>query len=142
MGVQEICSAAATICRGISGINSANEDMPQALNAATLPGFVVHPKEGEQEWPRKPMTKHYTHKIYIDLYITQGADLAAVDHMLKPFVDATIDQFNQNIQLNGTCLNSGITSYEYGGFTYNDVQYLGIRFTLTVEELAQYIYHA
>jgi hypothetical protein len=146
MAVPDIIHGAVGVWQGIdwaslniSGIQSIFEDMPANLQ---LPCVVIHDKSGDQSWPRIPMQKEYDHEVLMDLYYSQGADLATVDHALKQLIDPVYDAFNQHITLGGLCENSGVTHHDYGGFTYEGVTYLGIRFVLRATEHDQYIYHA
>jgi hypothetical protein len=76
----------------------------------------------------------------MDLYVQKAGDLQAADRILKPFIDLIVDTFDQNITLKGSAFNSGIVKYQYGKLEFAGVEYLGIKFTLRVEERKQILY--
>lgn len=140
MAVDAIIKAAANVQRSIPGVAAAFDDAPSSLNQ--LPCFVTYPGEGQVDWPRAPSLRRVQHDLNMDLYVQKGGDVQAADRILKPFLDLVIDTFDQNIQLGGTCLNSGVMSYQYGKLEYAGVEYLGIKFTLRAVEIKQVVFRA
>lgn len=140
MAVDAIIKAAAKVQRAITGIVVAFEDAPSSLNQ--LPCFVTYPADGNLQWPRQPSVRRIEHDLQMDLYVQKGGDPQAADRLLKPYINLVISTFDQNIQLGGTCLNSGVVNYKYGVIEYGGVQYLGIKFTLKAVEKTQVVYKA
>lgn len=150
MGLLEIMHGAADVLGSlIIPVNSGGapivqqpmvcEFMPSNL---VPPCFVLHPDTGHQDYPRPVMLEVISHDFDADLYFSQGDALTGVDANLRPFVDIVCRAINQNITLGGTCLAAAVTDYHYGGFTYADVAYTGIRFVIHVQEVNQVVYHA
>lgn len=119
------------------------EFMPDA--SIQTPCFILHPEETAQDFPHKPMQQQLDHTFIADLYFVKGDSLSNADATLRPYMDAVIETLNHNIQLGGSCFNSGVVRAQYGGFTWptgSDNHYLGIRFTIHAVELKQFIYSA
>jgi hypothetical protein len=140
MAVDKIINGAVVIQQAITGVQKAFADMPSSLSQ--LPCFVTYPSKGQLEWPRVPMVRTITHDLQMDLYVQKGGDLAAADRVLKPYIDKTIETFDQNITLGGNCITSGVVDYSYGVLTVAGVEYLGIKFTLRAIEKTQIVYRA
>lgn len=139
MSLADVISGVVAVQKTIPGVAHAYDNAPEAINEA-LPAFITSASAGSVEWPREPGVRTITHEIVMDLFVNRGGDLSAADKVLKPFVDQVIETFDQNITLNGTCLNSGGITYKFGKLTYAGVEYLGIKFTLKAVELNQVVY--
>lgn len=126
--------------KSISGVKRAFEDSPPSLNQ--LPCFVTTPATGDLQWPRQMNVRQVTHDLDMYFYVQKGGDLEAADRILKPYLDTVIETFDQNIQLSGSCLTSGVVKYKYGVLKYAEVDYLGIAFTLRAVERTQVVYKA
>lgn len=140
MSVQDIINGAVTVQKTISGIVTAFADSPPSLSQ--LPCFVTTPAHGTLKWPREMNIRTQTHDFDMYLYVQKGGDIQAADRILKPYIDLVTDTFDQNIQLNGSCLTSGVVSYKYGKLEYGGVEYLGIAFVLRAVEKKQVVYKA
>jgi hypothetical protein len=138
MSLDSVIAGAVAVQGTMQGVTT-YPDAPEAINDR-LPAFVTYPHEGELEWPRKPSQRKITHNIMMDFLVSRAGDLAGADKLLKPFVTRIMDLFEQNLALQGTCLNSGIVHYQYGKIEYAGIMYLGIRFTLRAIELNQVTY--
>lgn len=138
MAVDNITDAVANICKGIDGIANAYSDAPDSL--ISFPCAVVYPGKGNIDWPRNSHVRRVTHDLVLDVYFSKGTDTASSDRMAKSYIDTFINTFDQNITLQGTVTNSGLSDYTYGVLEYAGVQYVGIKFTLTALEISQVIY--
>ena len=138
MAIKNIILEAANVCWGVL---TAYGSMPETLENA-LPCIVVYDKSCDQVYPRSPMQKQLIHEIYVNLYYAQGTDLAAVDNLLKDFIDPVYEAFNQHITLNGTCTDSAIIHHDYVYVSYGGARYVGIQFTLQAIESVPYTYHS
>ena len=138
MSLDAIITGAVAVQRTLTGI-TVYDNAPEALNDH-LPAVVIYPEEGDVEWPREPSKRTITHSLTMDFFASRGGDLAGADRLLKPYVNQVIALFDQNITLQGSCLNAGIVKYKYGKLDYAGVEYLGIKFTLRAVELTQLVY--
>lgn len=147
MAIQDIITQAGAILQGltigtppVTALQMVYTNLPSALGQT--PCATIMPHRGTLTWPRKPMQREVNHDFDIFLYFSKGGDLSSVDQLLKPYIDAVILLFDTHITLNGTCFNSGITDYNYGGITYAGVDYIGVKFTLHVIEFSPFQYQA
>ena len=146
MSLESVIAGAGTVVEDaitagtLSGIRKVFTEAPDALNE--LPAVQILPDDGDLVYPRKSGLREIKHHLKLLLYVVSGGSLAEAETLLRPYVQKVIGVFDQHITLGGAAMSSGITRYEYGILSYAGVDYLGITFSLTVEENQPTVFQA
>jgi hypothetical protein len=133
MGLDEIVTGAADVVSRVSGVARAFAKAPDSLNE--LPAAVVFPDNGDITYPRQANLREVRHKLKVQLFVVKGGSFAEAEARLRPFVPAVIEAIDQAVTLGGSATGAGVTRYQYGVLTYADVEYLGVTFDLTADEI-------
>ncbi len=134
MSLAAIMTQISVIEGNIAGIAKANDNAPASMN--TFPQFVNFPEAGPQII-RTPNLRTVVHLFTLELHALKQV-LPQAEYKLRPFLELTLNAFDSNLTLNGSCDNAEIVSYEYGVLSYNGEQHLGISFKLKVTEMTPY----
>jgi len=126
MAIQDAMRQIASIEAGINGVKQAFDEPPSSIN--NLPCFVNFVGPASIDYAPSQRLMNCTAKMQI--YVT-GKIVPESEKLLRPFIDRTLDEFDQYISLNDTCDYSMITGWNPGVMEYNGNDYLGIEFDIT-----------
>lgn len=138
MSLRDIIKATSEIQREMPDGYTSYEDVPQNINQ--LPCWVNYPSTGVIDFPQPVMKTNIMHSIMMDFYIQKAGDLSATDRFAKEHIDIIIDVIGQNCTLKGTCLNAGVSRYNYGVKEFAGVEYICIEYELKAVEYKQTVY--
>jgi len=129
VSLETVLAQIAVIQATITGIKKVYDYAPDSVNS--FPAFVSFPNAGDINVT--PSRRETRHMLKMLLLVSKG-HLPSADKKLRPFVELTLDKFDQNVTIGATCAFSRIVHYDYGALTIGGQTYTGIVFDIEVVE--------
>ena len=146
MPLEDILPALKTINSGITGVTTAfdHDDMPESIHTADLPAVFVYPLNSPIDYSAAHKA-HLEHVILMDCIVSprSRAPLAQQMSVAVPFVDLFVTTYAAAMKLNELETSTAeddeyiarLQEYTVGLIEFEqDVFYIGIQFTLQVDE--------
>lgn len=110
---------------GVTGVKSAPENPPEALNE--FPVVVCYFVRGDFTYGQSSPAIGL-HTVHADLHLSRS-NLPEDEKAARPFILRALVMTAGNLKMDSTCEHCLLTNYQYGGLDYGKQKTFGIRFT-------------